>query len=162
MQTEPCVIDIEIPGFAHLRLDHLVLDYNGTLARDGILLDGVKSRVEQLLRRLSVHVVTADTFGSVRAALAHLPCRIAVLPAERQDIGKLNYVERLGTHRTACIGNGRNDRLMLRAAALGIAVIQEEGAAVNALTAAHIVTPDINAALDLLIHPLRLTATLRA
>lgn len=31
------MIDIEIPGFAHLQLDHLVLDYNGTLARDGIL-----------------------------------------------------------------------------------------------------------------------------
>jgi soluble P-type ATPase len=156
------MIDIEIPGFAHLQLEHLVLDYNGTLARDGILLDGVKDRIEPLSRRLRVHVVTADTFGNVRAALAGLPCRITVLPAEHQDIGKLNYVERLGTHRTVCVGNGRNDRLMLRAAALGIAVIQEEGAAVEALTSAHIVLPDIHAALDLLIHPLRLVATLRA
>lgn len=156
------MIDVRIPNFAHLQLDHLVLDYNGTLARDGILLNGVTDRIEQLSRQLHVHVVTADTFGNVRAALAGLPCRITVLPAERQDIGKLNYVERLGAHRTVCVGNGRNDRLMLRASALGIVVIQEEGAAVEALTSAHVVTPDINAALDLLIHPLRLMATLRA
>lgn len=156
------MIDIEIPGFARLQLDHLVLDYNGTLARDGILLDGVEGRIQTLSQRLYVHVVTADTFGNARAALAGLPCRVTLLLAERQDVGKLDYVERLRAHRTVCVGNGRNDRLMLKAAALAIAVVQEEAAAVEALTSAHVVVPDINAALDLLIHPLRLVATLRA
>jgi soluble P-type ATPase len=45
---------------------------------------------------------------------------------------------------------------------LGIAVIQTEGAAVEALLAADIVLPSILPALDLLTHPLRLIATLRA
>ena len=77
-------------------------------------------------------------------------------------MGKLKYVEQLGPDVTVSIGNGRNDRLMLEAAALGIAVVQEEGAAVQAVTAAVVVAPNILAALDLLLHPLRLVATLRS
>lgn len=156
------MIDIAIPGLTHLRLEHLVLDYNGTLARDGVLLDGVKERLERLSGELRLHVITADTFGNVRAALAGSPCEITVLPKEHQAASKLAYVEHLGANRTVCIGNGRNDRLMLKAAALGIVVIQEEGAAVEALTSAHVVLPDIIVALDFLMQPLRMVATLRA
>ncbi|MCA9958568.1 MAG: HAD hydrolase family protein, partial [Anaerolineales bacterium] len=64
----------------------------------------------------------------------------------------------------ACVavGNGRNDALMLQAAALGIAVLQAEGTAVVTLTAADVVTPTILDALALLTEPRRLIATLRA
>jgi soluble P-type ATPase len=60
------------------------------------------------------------------------------------------------------VGNGRNDRLMLEAAALGLAVILGEGASSATLAAADAVCLSIADALDLLIHPLRLTATLRS
>ena len=60
------------------------------------------------------------------------------------------------------VGNGRNDRLMLKEAALGIAVLQAEGAAAEALLAADVVAPDILAALDLLLAPEGLIATLRS
>ena len=70
-------------------------------------------------------------------------------------------MEDLGAERTACIGNGRNDRAMLEKAGLGILVIQEEGAAVESLLAADVACRDILAALQLLLHPLRLVATLR-
>ena len=151
-----------IPGFGTLELEHLVLDYNGTLACDGVLIDGVRGRLEHLAQDLRVHVVTADTFGKARQALAGLPCGLTVLPVENQDAGKLAYVERLGAERCACIGNGRNDRLMLKAAALGIAVIGREGSAAETLAAAQVVATHINDALDLLLNPLRLTATLRS
>lgn len=59
------------------------------------------------------------------------------------------------------IGNGRNDRLMLQHAVLGIGVIQTEGLAVEAMMAADVVTTDIAAALVLALNPLRLVATLR-
>ena len=59
------------------------------------------------------------------------------------------------------MGNGRNDRLMLQTAALGVAVCQAEGAAVPTMLAADVMGSDIQDALDLLIHPLRLVATLR-
>jgi soluble P-type ATPase len=64
--------------------------------------------------------------------------------------------------KTVAVGNGRNDRLMLQESALGIAVILNEGAAMQTLLCADVVCTDIVAALQLLIHPLRLTATLRS
>jgi soluble P-type ATPase len=51
---------------------------------------------------------------------------------------------------------------MLKEAALGIAVILEEGAAAQTLVSANVVCASIVSALDLLRNPLRLTATLRS
>jgi soluble P-type ATPase len=155
------MIEINIPDTASLNLQHLVLDYNGTLAGDGRLLPGVEPRLMALAERLQLHVVTADTFGQAKEALHNLPCILSILATARQAEAKLAYVNRLGASACACIGNGRNDRLMLNVAALGIAVIQEEGAAAGTLLAADVVTTGILAALDLLINPLRLVATLR-
>ena len=75
---------------------------------------------------------------------------------------KLAFIEDLGAAQTVCIGNGRNDRLMLEAAGLGIAVIHEECAASATLAAADVVARSIVDALDLLLEPLRLVATLRS
>ena len=44
---------------------------------------------------------------------------------------------------------------------LAIAVLGEEGLAMETLNAADVVVPHVNAALDLLLNPLRLVATLR-
>jgi len=155
------MIEVDIPGFGELRLEHLVMDYNGTLACDGILIDGVGERLRILRDVLQIHVITADTFGKVRGQMEGLPVEVMVLPKERQDEGKLAFVENLGSGQTVCIGNGRNDRLMLGAAALGISVIEGEGTASVTLTAGDVVCSGILDALDLLNHPLRLTATLR-
>ncbi len=156
------MIKIAIPGYRNLQLEHLVLDYNGTMACDGELLEGVAGRLQDLSRQLEVHVLTADTFGKVVDQLAGLDCQLVVLPPERQDALKLDYVKKLGSEKTVCVGNGRNDRLMLREAALGVVLVQEEGAAIEALVEADVVCPDIRAALDLLVEPLRLVATLRS
>jgi soluble P-type ATPase len=51
---------------------------------------------------------------------------------------------------------------MLRVAALGIAVVQAEGASTEALAAADLVVPCVSDALDLFLNPRRLTASLRA
>jgi soluble P-type ATPase len=154
--------EVIIPGFKQLRLSHLVLDYNGTLACDGRPLDGIKERLELLAQSLEIHILTADTFGSVRDQLAPFPGNVMVIPRDEEAQAKANYVRRLGGEQTAAIGNGRNDRLMLKEAALGIAVVQQEGTAVAALVAADVVIPDILAALDLLLKPDRLRATLRS
>jgi P-type E1-E2 ATPase len=155
------MICIDIPGGASLRLEHLVLDFNGTLACDGVLLPGVRERLESLSRAIRIHVVTADTFNRARIELADLPCELCVLESREQMRAKLEYVERLGAERTACVGNGRNDALMMEAAALGIAVVQAEGAAPQTLRAADVIVRDIGDALDLLVQPRRLAATLR-
>ncbi len=156
------MIEVTIPGYKKLQLKHLVLDYNGTLAVDGELLPGVKDALRGLAKELQIHILTADTFGKVRSRVEDVPCELSILPLENQDTGKLDYVKGLGAQHTVCIGNGRNDRLMLKEAALGIAVILEEGAALETLVSADIVCTNILSALELLTHPLRLTATLRS
>ncbi len=155
------MLEIMIPGDKTIELQHLVLDFNGTLACDGKLVDGVKSRLEDLSRHLDIHVLTADTFGKASTALANIPCELTVLLAEGQAARKLRYVERLDPSKVVYIGNGRNDRLASEVAALAIAVIQAEGASVATLVVADLVAPTVLDALDLLIHPLRLIATLR-
>lgn len=156
------MIAIDIPGYKRLELKHLVLDYNGTLACDGQLIEGVKTCLNRLSSSVRIHVLTADTFGKARSGLEGIDCDLSILPLENQDSGKLAYVENLGATSTVCIGNGRNDRLMLRAAALGIAVILKEGASAKTIKDADIVCTSIVSALDLLSNPLRLVATLRS
>jgi soluble P-type ATPase len=156
------MLEIDIPGYRALRLAHLVLDYNGTLACDGELLDGVRDRLNVLAGTLHIHILTADTFGKARDQLAGIPCKLSIVPVKDQDRLKLEYVQRLGPETTVCVGNGRNDRRMLQEAGLGIAVVQTEGVAVQTALAADVLSPGILTALDLLIHPLRLVATLRS
>jgi P-type E1-E2 ATPase len=155
------MIQIDIPGGTSLRLEHLVLDFNGTLACDGVLLPGVRERLERLSGSIRIHVITGDTFKRAGIELADLPCQLLILDPADQTRAKLEYVRRLGAQRTACIGNGRNDALMMEAAALGIAVVQTEGAAPATLCAADVIARGIDDALDLLAHPQRLAATLR-
>ncbi|MFH1755277.1 MAG: ATPase P [Candidatus Latescibacterota bacterium] len=155
------MIEINIPGRGLLRLQYLVLDYNGTLACGGELLHGVMERLEQLAQKLNIYVLTADTFGTAGAKLENAPCELIVLPEGQQDVRKHQYVQKLGDEVTVCIGNGLNDRLMIGHAALGIAVVLEEGAAADTLRAADVVCTDITSALDLLLFPQRLIATLR-
>ena len=156
------MIDIAIPGYKELQLKHLVLDYNGTLAVDGELVPGVKDALRGLAKELQIHILTADTFGKVRSGVEGIPCELSIPPLDGQDKGKLDYVKGLGAQHTVCIGNGRNDRFMLKEAALGIAVILEEGAALETLVSADVVSSSILSALELLTNPLRLTATLRS
>ena len=156
------MIKVDIPGYRELRLTQLVMDYNGTLAVDGQLESGVKEALATLAPHIAIHVITADTFGRAAAQLKDTPIELSILPPGHQDVAKRDFVNQLGCAGTVAVGNGRNDRLMLQAAELGIAVILREGAAAGTLAAADIVCHGILPALELLLHPLRLTATLRS
>lgn len=39
---------IEIPGYKTMDLKYLILDYNGTIAKDGIIPESVKERLKKL------------------------------------------------------------------------------------------------------------------
>lgn len=155
------MIEIEIPGFRTYKLQYLVADYNGTLACDGIPIPGVKELLEKLAEDLEIHVVTADTFGKVQKEMEDMPITVVVLPAEGQVESKQRYIKNLGSQACAALGNGRNDRLMLEEAALGIAIVGPECAAAETVGAADVVSRDIISALELMSNPLRLAATLR-
>jgi soluble P-type ATPase len=156
------MIAIDIPGWRELRLNLLVLDYNGTLAVDGKLLPGVATMLTALAKSIRIHVVTADTFGSAADELTGLPVALVVVPSADQADRKLEFIATLDPHSVVAIGNGRNDRKMIEVAALGIALVQGEGSAVETLTSADVVATDVLDALALLQHPKRLEATLRS
>lgn len=61
------MLTIDIPGRGVIEVRHVVCDYNGTIATDGHLADGVAQRVQRLAEFAQVSVLTADTFGTVRA-----------------------------------------------------------------------------------------------
>lgn len=155
------MITQSIPGFCDIALSHLVLDFNGTLALDGVPLLGVRERVEALSEHLTIHVVTADTFGRAADALLGWPVSLTLLTPGDESEQKMAHVQALGAAAVVAVGNGRNDCRMLGAAGVGLAVTGPEGASSAALLAADVVCPDILTALDLLAHPNRLKATLR-
>ena len=156
------MIELDIPGRGRLQIERLVLDVNGTIAEDGHVRPGVKERIARLSRQIDVVLVTADTFG--RQGLVD---RELDLEATRLEQGKSEapqkaaLVTRLGAASTVAVGNGANDEQMLREAAIGICVLESEGTATAALHAADVITRTINEALDLLLNPRRLIATLR-
>jgi P-type E1-E2 ATPase len=152
------VITIDISGGPHLELEHLVLDLNGTLSERGALVPGVAERLVRLGGMIQVHVATADTFGTARELGSALQLRIETIAA---GADKVDLVRRLGAQGVVAIGNGNNDAPMLEAVALGIAVIGAEGAATSALMAGDIVCRSITDALDLLLEPATVNATLR-
>ena len=156
------MIEIDIPGYKKIQTEHLVLDYNGTLAVDGKLIAGVREMLTELAEKIKVHIITADTFGRVQDEVEGIPCELSLLPKNNQDTGKLKYIQQYDPEKTVCIGNGRNDRLMLKDAILGITVIQKEGTCCETMAAADVICPDILSALELLTNPLRLIATLRS
>jgi soluble P-type ATPase len=149
---------IPIPNSVVLQLEHLVLDVNGTLTNRGELIDGVAEKLRLLQDALEIHLLSTDTFGS----LAHVA---SVLGVESRPVAegaeKAAVIERLGSTHCVAIGNGANDRDMLREAALGIAVIGPEGAAATAIAAADVVCRSIGEALELLLDDQALAATLR-
>jgi soluble P-type ATPase len=155
------MIELNIPGFGQRLLHHLVLDFNGTLALDGRIQPGVFSRLSQIKALLKIHILTADTHGTVHTTFSQTDYTVHVLSGGDECQAKADYVQELGPMSCACLGNGNNDAAMLMNAGLSMAVLQAEGVAMSAWSAAHLVVPGIEAALNLLLHPARLKATLR-
>lgn len=150
-----------IPNHPTLRLRHAVLDYNGTLACDGRLKSEAGALLATLAKQLTVHVITSDTFGTVREQLSACDVTIKVLESGDHTGEKAEYIRQLGADGCAAVGNGSNDAQMLEAAALGIAVIGEEGCSSRALMQSDVICTDIADALALLVNENRLVATLR-
>jgi len=151
-------LSVSIPGLADLHIEHLLLDVNGTLSNRGEMLDGIQARLQRLRNTLDIRLVSADTFGTLDTIAARINVSAVRAPTGED---KLRLLDELGRERGAVIGNGSNDALVLEAAALGLAVIGPEGASAAALRAADIVCTSAIDALDLLLDPNALSATLR-
>lgn len=153
------MIALTIPGHRELEIHHLVLDFNGTIAVDGILLPEVAEKIRLLSRELVVHIITADTNGSVARQCGDLPVTITILASSDHTAEKGEYARKLGG--VACFGNGANDALMFEQSDLAIAVIGNEGCATSTLLKSDLAVENILDGLDLLLKPNRLIASLR-
>jgi soluble P-type ATPase len=149
---------VDIPGRGRLALEYLLLDVSGTLTDRGALLDGVAERLSSLASRLTVRLVSADTFGTLEAIAARLGADAVRLG---RTVEKRELVEQLGASLCVVIGNGTNDSAALRAAARGLAGLGPEGFSGEAIQAADMVCRSSLEALDLLLDERALVATLR-
>ena len=156
------MIEIDIPGRGNYKLSHLVLDVSGTIACDGTLISGVAALIRDLQPQMEVHMLTADTHQAqdeIDRELGITGARLKTdMPEAKQ---KAEIVRGLGREEVVAIGNGANDAGMLKEAVLGIAVLGQEGLAIDALQNADLLTGNILDALDMLLHPKRLIGTLR-
>lgn len=155
------MIRLEIPGSGFLELEHFVTDFSGTLSEDGALLPEIKDKLNELSGKIKIHVLTSDTFGRAKKELEGVNCTLHVLEGKGHTIQKEKYVINLGADKVVAFGNGNNDALMLRAARLGIAVCLREGCSKKAIEASQILVKSPTDAIDLLLLPKRLIATLR-
>jgi soluble P-type ATPase len=152
------MIRIEIPGRGINELQHAVFDVNGTLAVDGIPIQGVVDRLHVLAEQLSLHALTAGTHGNIPELERTLGFPLHKITAGEE---KVRFVEQLGPAGVIAFGNGRNDVGMLRAAVIGVAILAGEGVAIEALQAADVLAVGPVDAIDLVLKPKRLIATLR-
>lgn len=154
------MLKIKIPGREELVLNHLILDYNGTIAEDGEIIESIRPRLAALSKDLSIYVITADTHGTAAKKCDGLPLQVLTFPTT--EVGAIKAQEA-----TKCaggvitIGNGFNDIQMSDAADLSICVIGKEGCCGSLLLHCDVVVTSIEDALDLLLIPGRLRATLR-
>ena len=151
----------QLPGQKIVTIKQVVLDFNGTLACDGEILPGVASRLQALATATRIYILTADTFGTAARACQELPVQLTRVDPLNGGEDKERLVIALGAEHTVAVGNGNNDTLMLARAALGLLILGPEGASGRALQVADVVFTDILAALDFLLKPKRVVATLR-
>jgi P-type E1-E2 ATPase len=155
------MITVSFPHSEQIDLKHLVLDVNGTLALDGQLLPGVAEILVDLKESLNIHLLTADTHGKQADIDQQLNLKAVRIQEGLEAQQKSEYVSSLGTEQTIAFGQGANDALMLKEAIIGVCILSEEGTAIETLMNADLLVPNIHSGLKLLLHPRRLTASLR-
>ncbi len=151
----------EVPGRNDIKIESVVFDYNGTIAVDGKLVDGVSSLLNLLSKRVDIHILTADTYGTVKKECKDINARVLTFPRENAGESKKKIVEELGQDKTLCVGNGYNDIPMFDISILSIAIIEGEGCSGKLLAKADIVSKNIIECLNIILNTNMIKATLR-
>lgn len=155
------MININIPGWANMEIENMVIDLNGTLAIDGKVSMDVKERINKISELIDIFVLTSDIYGTAFEECKGLRVKLIKIEGDSTEEGKFEFIKGLPLEKTVVIGNGNNDKLILKESALGIAVLGDEGLSISAIKNADIVVKNISDALDLFLKPKRLIATLR-
>ena len=118
-------------------------------------------KINQLSKFVQFYVLASDTYGSATKQFQGINCTVLNLSTIDQPLNKLAYLNHLGANTTLSVGNGFNDKEMLKHSVLGIALLQEKGLYTQTLMTSDIVCTDIWDVLNYLEKPNRLKATLK-
>ncbi len=151
---------MDVPGWGSLEVENIVIDLDGTLATDGKILPDVKEKIGALSQHAKIYILTANAQGPIREETSGMKAELIQVSNEDSKQGKFGFLKGLDLETTVAVGNGSNDQLILKEAALGIAVLGDEGLSVSAMKTADIVVKNIQSALDLFLKPKRLITTL--
>ena len=80
------MIKVDIPGRESLELDNLVLDFNGTIAVDGRILENIKKPLTELSKLINIYVITADTYGVAQEECEKLDLKVITIPTDRKSV----------------------------------------------------------------------------
>jgi len=155
------MISVDIPGWGNMEIENVVVDLNGTLATDGKIPSEARKKISSLANHVKIYILTVDTQGTATEEMGELRAELIKTERENSKEEKFNFVKTLSLEKTVVIGNGSNDQLILKEAGLGIAILGDEGISVTALKQADVLVKSMSDALDLLLKPKRLIATLR-
>lgn len=155
------MLKYKIPGREDIEIENIVFDYNGTIAVDGKVLEGVKELLPELEKYVDIYILTADTYGTVKKECSHIGAKVLTFPKENAGKSKNEIIKRINGQKTICIGNGFNDILMFKEAIISIAVIEGEGASGKLLPYADIITTSIIDGINIILNENRMKATLR-
>jgi len=155
------MIRIDIPGWGNTDIENIILDLNGTIATDGKIPSEIKEKINSLSKKVKIYILTVDTQGTANEEIQDINVDLVKIAGEDSKEGKFDALKTLNPEMTVVIGNGNNDQLILKEAALGIAVLGDEGVSISAIKNADILVKNISDALGLFLKPKRLIATLR-
>ena len=156
------MVSIDIPGKGKMNIENLVLDFNGTIAYDGNIKNGIREKIQRVHEMgINIYILTADTYHQAAEQCKDMPITLEIFDVDNAALSKREIVNNIDSKLTMTIGNGNNDVEMFEESILSVAVIGDEGCAVKAIFAADIITNNIDDAIDLLLNPHRIKATLR-
>lgn len=151
----------QIPGRKDIEIENIVFDYNGTIAVNGKLINGVSKLINELSNQVNIYILTADTYGTVEKECLDINGNLLTFPKENAGESKRDIVRNLDGKKTLCLGNGFNDIPMFEEAALSIAIIEGEGASGKLISKADIVVRDIIDGINIVLNRNMVKATLR-
>lgn len=148
-----------IPGRGKLELKTIILDLNGTISVGGSLVKGIDERLGHL-KELGYKIVLFT--GNTRNDADGLAQQLGIDWRQATSAqAKADIAHEFEPETCVSIGNGRIDLELMKVVELRIVTLQAEGVHLETMMNSDIVVPSIKDALDILIDPDRLVATLR-
>lgn len=146
-------------GVGEIELINIILDLNGTIAVNGIIVDGVKDRLNKLKELgYKIYLFTGDQRGNASKLADELGIEIQKASTSEE---KESLTRKIDAQKSVAIGNARIDIGTFKPCRLRIGTLQAEGIHTEILSYIDILVPSINNALDLLINPDIFNATMR-